>query len=44
MTSTKLIGMSPYPDQDIRLLADARSQERSEKGREELTRVMRELP
>jgi transcriptional regulator with XRE-family HTH domain len=36
--------LSPYPDQDIRLLADARSQERSEKGREELTRVMRELP
>jgi hypothetical protein len=35
--------LSAYPDQDIRLLAATRSRERSEKGREELTRVMREL-
>jgi len=35
--------LSAYPDQDIRLLAAARSRERSEKGREELTRAMREL-
>jgi hypothetical protein len=32
-----------YPEQDIRLLAAARSRERSEEGREELTRAMREL-
>lgn len=31
------------PDQDIRVLAAARARERSEGGREELTRVMREL-
>jgi transcriptional regulator with XRE-family HTH domain len=31
------------PEQDIRLLAAARSKERSEKGREELTSAMREL-
>jgi transcriptional regulator with XRE-family HTH domain len=35
--------LSACPDQDIRLLATARSKERSEKGREELTRAMREL-
>jgi transcriptional regulator with XRE-family HTH domain len=35
--------LSAYPDHDIRLLAAARSRERSEKGREELTRAMREL-
>ena len=31
------------PDQNIRLLAGARTRERSERGREELTRAMREL-
>ena len=35
--------LSGYPDQDIRLLAAARNKERSEKGRAELTRAMREL-
>jgi hypothetical protein len=31
------------PDQDIRLLAVAREREVTERGREELTRAMREL-
>jgi hypothetical protein len=35
--------LGAYPDQNIRLLAAARSKERSEKGREELTSAMREL-
>jgi transcriptional regulator with XRE-family HTH domain len=32
-----------YPEQEISLLASARGRERSERGREELTRAMREL-
>ena len=35
--------LESYPDVDIRLLAAARRRERSEEGREVLTRVMREL-
>ncbi len=35
--------LGAYPDQDIRLLAAARSREHSEEGRERLTRAMREL-
>ena len=35
--------LESYPDLDINLLAAARRRERSEEGREELTRVMREL-
>ncbi len=35
--------LGSYPEQDIRLLAAARSKERSEKGREALTRAKREL-
>jgi hypothetical protein len=35
--------LQSYPDLDIRLLANARRRERSEEGREELTRAMREL-
>ncbi len=35
--------LESYPDLDIRILAAARRRERSEEGREELTRVMREL-
>jgi len=32
-----------YPDLDLRLLATARRQERSEEGHEALTKAMREL-
>ena len=35
--------LNGYPDLDIRLLAEARGQESSDEGREELTRTMREL-
>jgi hypothetical protein len=35
--------LGAYPEQDIRLLAAARSKEPSEKGREELASAMREL-
>ena len=35
--------LESYPDLDIRILAAARRRERSEEGREGLTRVMREL-
>jgi transcriptional regulator with XRE-family HTH domain len=35
--------LQSYPDQDIRLLAAARSRERSEEGREALTKAMRDL-
>ena len=35
--------LAKYPDEDIRLLAAARRREKTEKGREELTRTMREL-
>jgi hypothetical protein len=35
--------LGAYLDQDIRLLAAARSKEHSEKGQEELTRAMRKL-
>jgi hypothetical protein len=37
----KILGANP--DEDIQLLAAARSQERSEKDREEIIRAMREL-
>ena len=35
--------LGAYPDQDMRLLAAARSREHSEEGRERLTRALREL-
>ncbi len=35
--------LGAYPDQDIRLLTAARNREGPERGREELTRAMREL-
>jgi hypothetical protein len=35
--------LGAYPDQDIRLLAAARSKEHSEKGQEGLTRAMWKL-